>query len=73
MSKTESTTIDTRTLNVMRAAQAAQHLGIAKSTFWRWVYEGRVPRGTNITKRCTVWRREVLDAFLAKHESAAQD
>lgn len=29
----------------MRAADAAKYLGIALSTFWRWVSQGRLPKG----------------------------
>ena len=29
---------------VMRAHDAAKFLGVAVSTFWRWVKEGRLPK-----------------------------
>lgn len=54
---------------VLRPRQAAAYLSIGISTFWRWVAEGRLPQGTRLSARCTVWRREALDAFLAKAEA----
>lgn len=48
----------------MRAKSAAAFLDIGESTFWRWVKEGRLPKGTRLTPRTTVWRREDLEQFL---------
>lgn len=50
----------------MRAKPAAAFLGIAESTFWRWVKEGRLPKGARLSARATVWRREDLEAFLKR-------
>ena len=49
---------------VLRPKQAAAFLGIGKSTFWRWVKEGRIPKGINLSARATVWQVEVLEHFL---------
>ena len=48
----------------MRAKSAAAFLGIGQSTFWRWVKEGRLPKGTRLSARATVWRCEDLEHFL---------
>ena len=58
------------TTEAMRAKAAAAFLGIGESTFWKWVAAGRLPRGTRLSARCTVWRVDVLKAFL---EQAAQE
>lgn len=50
----------------MRAADAAKHLGIALSTFWRWVSQGRLPKGKRLSARCTVWLRSDIERFLAE-------
>lgn len=50
--------------NVLRAQEAASYLGIAVSTFWRWVAQGKLPKGIRLGKRCTVWKREELDNYL---------
>lgn len=46
-----------------RAKEAAALLGISTCTFRRWETEGRVPKGTRLTKRCVVWTREQLEAI----------
>lgn len=48
----------------IRAKSAAAFLGIGESTFWRWVKEGRIPKGTRLSARATVWKREDLEQFL---------
>jgi predicted DNA-binding transcriptional regulator AlpA len=48
-----------------RAKAAAEYLGITKSSFWRWVREGRIPKGVHLSARAVVWRKSVLDAFIA--------
>jgi excisionase family DNA binding protein len=40
-----------------RAAEAAKLLRIGRSTFWRWVADGRLPAGKKLGPRVTVWRR----------------
>ena len=48
----------------LRAKSAAAFLGIGESTFWRWVAQGRLPKGTRLSARATVWKREDLERFL---------
>ena len=48
----------------MRARDAAAFLGIAVSTFWRWVQTGRLPKGKRLSARCTVWMRADIERFL---------
>ena len=59
-------------LNVLRAKEAIQYLGIGESTFWRWVHENRLPKGKKISPRVTLWRVEDLDNFLAMTSEAEQ-
>lgn len=54
----------------MRAKAAASFLGIGQSTFWRWVKEGRIPKGIRLSARATVWQYEDLVKFL---NHAAED
>ena len=54
----------TNSHGAMRAKSAAAFLGIGESTFWRWVQEGRIPKGTRLSARCTIWKREDLERFL---------
>lgn len=48
----------------MRAHDAAAFLGVAVSTFWRWVALGRLPKGKRLSSRCTVWLRSDIERFL---------
>lgn len=52
----------------IRAKQAAFLIGIAESTFWRWVREGRIPQGTRLSKRVTVWKYVDVLNFLVQAE-----
>lgn len=54
----------TYSAGAMRAKSAAHFLGIGESTFWRWVAQGRLPKGTRLSARATVWKREDLEQFL---------
>jgi predicted DNA-binding transcriptional regulator AlpA len=49
---------------VMRVKGAAALFGISQATFWRWVKQGKIPRGIRLSARCTVWRRETLEQSL---------
>lgn len=48
----------------MRAKAGAAFLGIGQSTFWRWVKEGKLPKGRRLSARATVWTRAELEQFL---------
>jgi len=48
----------------LRAKDAAKFLGIGISTFWRWVAQGRIPKGRRLSARATVWMRADLEQFL---------
>ena len=48
----------------MRAKEAASFLGISVVTFWRWVAEGRIPKGKRLSARATVWLRSDIERFL---------
>jgi predicted DNA-binding transcriptional regulator AlpA len=55
---------------LMCAHQAAMALSIGRSTWWEWVRDGRVRKGTAIGARKTVWSaqyiREVAEDILQK-------
>ncbi len=52
----------------MRAREAAAYIEIAKSTFWAWVSQGKLPAGRKLSARTTVWRKSELDTFLENAE-----
>ena len=49
---------------VLRAKDAAAFLALGESTFWRWAKDGRLPKGTRLSARATVWKVADLEAFL---------
>lgn len=56
----------------MRAKSAAAYLGIGISTFWRWVADGRLPKGTRLSARVTVWKLEDIEQFLNQADGQAR-
>ena len=59
------------TNRVMRAKDAAAFLALGESTFWRWVKDGRLPKGTRLSARATVWKIADLEAFI-EQQAASQ-
>lgn len=51
----------------LRAKDAAAYCGIALSTFWRWVKDGRITPGVRLSSRCTIWPQSALDDFIAEN------
>jgi len=59
--------IDARLCNPIqgyRAKELAKILSIHEQTLWRWVREGRIPRGVKIGEMTTVWPTHVIAAWL---------
>ena len=52
--------------NCLRAKECVEFLGIKRTTFYRWVKEGKIPAGLHLSPRCTVWRKGQLEEFLEK-------
>lgn len=50
---------------------AADHIGVARSTLYKWRQKGIGPRGFAVARRIA-YRITVLDAHLAKCESAEE-
>ena len=40
--------------------------GLAKSTVWLWVKQGRLPAGRKLSPRVTVWLESEITAYIAK-------
>lgn len=57
----------------LRSKDAAEFLGISKSTFLRWVREGYIPQGVRLSTRCTVWRIKNLEEFLEREETLSHE
>ena len=50
----------------VRAKQSAKFLGIAKSTFWLWVSQGKIKKPTKHGSRVSVWDASYIRE-LAEH------
>ena len=48
----------------LRARGVAAYYGIGVATVWRWAKEGKLPKGTRLSPRVTVWRIEDLERLL---------
>ncbi len=45
--------------------------GLAKSTVWAWVASGRLPKGTKLSSRVTVWRESEIQTWIEKQTGGA--
>lgn len=56
--------VQKETQEYYRAKEAAALLRVGLSTWWRWVQEGKIPAGTKLGPRVTVWRRSDVLALI---------
>ncbi len=59
----EDQKIDTTIPLLLRSEQAAKMLGISRSTFWKWVSEGKF-KPIKVGSRITVFKYRDLEAFV---------
>lgn len=52
----------------LKDLEACQRYGVARSTWWRWLSEGRIPKPVRIGPRAVRWR---MDDLLAWEDSNA--
>lgn len=48
----------------LRCRQITKLLKISRSTWHKWVSEGRAPAGKRLGERVTVWDEKDIDAFI---------
>lgn len=48
----------------MRITEVMRITGLAKSTVWLWVKEGKLPPGYKLSPRITVWRESEIMAYI---------
>lgn len=56
----------------MRVKDVASYLGVGVSTVWRWVKEGKLPSGRQLSPRVTVWLKEELDNYLEQTSTSVK-
>ncbi len=54
-----------------RAAEAAEYLGVAKSTIWLYASQGKLSP-VKLSPRITVFKKEDLDRFVSEGEPYVQ-
>ncbi|TLS99584.1 helix-turn-helix transcriptional regulator [Aliarcobacter cibarius] len=49
--------------NFLRIKDVMKKTGIAKSTIWLWVSEGKFPKPIKLSPRITVWDEELINRW----------
>ena len=49
---------------LLRLPEVMARLGIARSSVWRMVAEGKLPKPVKLAPRTTVWRNSEISAFI---------
>jgi len=50
--------------------EASQYLCISKTTLWRWIKAGRLPRGERFGGRTPFWTKIQLDHFVQSQKKS---
>jgi prophage regulatory protein len=53
-----------KNMKLLRAKQILQIFPISKSTFYKWVKEGKFPKPIKYGTRCSVWEEEVIKSLI---------
>lgn len=51
--------------NFLRIVDVMKKTGIAKSTIWLWVSEGKFPKPIKLSPRITVWNEKEIDNWIS--------
>jgi len=49
---------------LIRLPRVMELTGIAKSTVWKWVSEGKLPQPKKLSKRVSVWKESEIMAYI---------
>ena len=52
--------------NFLRIKDVMKMTGIAKSTIWLWVSEGKFPKPIKLSPRITVWDSDKIEEWMSK-------
>ena len=63
--------MDVRCDSILRPRQVAELFGVSRTTVWRLVQRGELPRPIRISAGVVGWRRSVIETWLAEREMAA--
>jgi len=65
-----SVTSPTSTRRYVRAQELATMLAVHRSTLWRWVHDGHLPRPVPLGPNTVAWDSTQIDAWLASRAGA---
>ncbi len=57
-------------IKIHRPASAAEQLGISRSTLWRWVKMGIVPKPIKLGSQAVGWQEKTLLEYIKSRENA---
>ncbi len=57
------------TQGFLRLPQILNLIPIGKSSWWRWVAEGKAPKPIKLGAKTTVWKAEEINAFILRLRS----
>lgn len=50
--------------NFLKITEVMKMTGLAKSTVWLWVKEGKFPKPIKLSPRITVWEEEKIELWM---------
>ena len=50
----------------LRVSSIPKRVGVSKSTWWRWVAEGKAPQPRRLSRGVTVWKESEVMGFVEK-------
>ena len=67
-----SVTSSTPTRKYVRAQELATMLAVHRTTLWRWVRDGHLPRPVQLGPNTVAWNSTQIDAWLASRAGAEE-
>jgi prophage regulatory protein len=61
------------TRQYIRAQEFAAMLAVHRTTLWRWVRDGHLPRPVKLGPNTVAWESTQIDAWLAAREAAQKN
>lgn len=58
--------IDSRNEELLRVRRVCGSVGVSKTTWYKWVQEGKAPKGIRLSPGITVWRKSDIESFIAQ-------
>lgn len=58
---------------LLRVAEVAGTIGVAKSTVWLWVKQDILPKPFKLTPSTTVWKHSEIQEFIKQKTEKAED